>query len=63
MSFFDFFKVNEYKKEIEGLREDLSKIKNKQLSMEQMTVLELNEEILKQQKRLQSLENEIEKKI
>lgn len=62
MSFFDFFKVNEYKKEIEGLREDLSKIKNKQLSMEQMTVLELNEEILKQQKRLQSLENEIEKK-
>ena len=27
-----------------------------------MTVLELNEEILKQQKRLQSLENEIEKK-
>ncbi|WCG22103.1 DUF4041 domain-containing protein [Vagococcus lutrae] len=62
MSFFDFFKVNEYKKEIEGLKEDLSKIKNKQLSMEQMTVLELNEEILKQQKRLQSLENEIEKK-
>ncbi|EST90081.1 hypothetical protein T233_00979 [Vagococcus lutrae LBD1] len=62
MSFFDFFKVNEYKKEIEGLREDLLKIKNKQLSMEQMTVLELNEEILKQQKRLQSLENEIEKK-
>lgn len=62
MSFFDFFKVNEYKKEVEGLREDLSKIKNKQLSMEQMTVLELNEEILKQQKRLQSLENEIEKK-
>lgn len=62
MSFFEFFKVNEYKKEIEGLREDLSKIKNKQLSMEQMTVLELNEEILKQQKRLQSLENEIEKK-
>ncbi|MDY3706654.1 DUF4041 domain-containing protein [Vagococcus lutrae] len=62
MSFFDFFKVNEYKKEIEGLKEDLSKIQNKQLSMEQMTVLELNEEILKQQKRLQSLENEIEKK-
>ncbi|MDT2812255.1 DUF4041 domain-containing protein [Vagococcus lutrae] len=62
MSFFDFFKVNEYKKEIEVLREDLLKIKNKQLSMEQMTVLELNEEILKQQKRLQSLENEIEKK-
>ena len=56
MGLLDFLKVNEYKKEIEVLNNDLSKLKDKKLSVEQMTALELNEEILKQQKILELLE-------
>ncbi|MFZ6624194.1 DUF4041 domain-containing protein [Vagococcus fluvialis] len=62
MGLLDFLKVNEYKKEIEILNNDLSKLKDKKLSVEQMTALELNEEILKQQKNLELLESEIVKK-
>lgn len=62
MGLLDFLKVNEYKKEIEVLNNDLSKLKDKKLSVEQMTALELNEEILKQQKILELLEGEIVKK-
>lgn len=62
MGLLDFLKVNEYKKEIEVLNNDLSKLKDKKLSVEQMTALELNEEILKQQKNLELLESEIVKK-
>ncbi|MRI72110.1 DUF4041 domain-containing protein [Enterococcus casseliflavus] len=62
MGLLDFLKVNEYKKEIEVLNNDLSKLKDKKLSVEQMTALELNEEILKQQKILELLESEIVKK-
>ena len=62
MGMLDFLRVNEYKKEIEVLNKDLLKLKDKNLSVEQMTALELNEEILKQQKNLELLENEIVKK-
>lgn len=62
MGLLDFLKVNEYKKEIEELNNDLSKLRDKKLSVEQMTALELNEEILKQQKNLELLESEIVKK-
>lgn len=62
MGLLDFLKVNEYKKEIAVLNNDLSKLKDKKLSVEQMTALELNEEILKQQKNLELLESEIVKK-
>lgn len=59
MGIFDFFKVNDYKREVESLKFNLSEMKKKELSMEQMTVLEQQEEILNQQSRLKQIEDEI----
>ncbi|WEG72433.1 DUF4041 domain-containing protein [Vagococcus intermedius] len=62
MGIFDLFKVNEYKKEIELLKNDLNEVKNKSLSVEQMTVIELGEEILKQQTSIKEYEQKITNK-
>ena len=61
MGVFDFLKVNEYKKEVESLKFDLSELRKKEMSIEQMTVLELQEEILGQEKNLKKIKDNIEK--
>ncbi|CAM3297434.1 DUF4041 domain-containing protein [Vagococcus fessus] len=62
MGLLDFLKVNDYKKELEVLKDDFSKMKNKKLSVEQMTVLELEEETLRQRNDLKILEEKIKSK-
>ncbi|MGL9971592.1 DUF4041 domain-containing protein [Enterococcus sp. DIV1420a] len=61
MSIFDFLKVNTFKKEAELLRNDLEILRSTKLSVEQMSVLELQEAILEKNKILEQVSDNIEK--
>ncbi|MFS7389887.1 DUF4041 domain-containing protein [Carnobacterium maltaromaticum] len=61
MGIFDFLKVNEYKKELESLKIDLAEFKKLKMSYEQMTALELKEEILNKEKNLNEINDDINK--
>ena len=61
MGVFDIFKTKGYKEKIQELENNITVIKNKEKSIEQMTFLELNEEIERQKKDLNTIENEVEK--
>ena len=62
MGIFDFLKVKQYKEKINSLHEELNEIKSRQLSMEQMTIHDLNEEIIKQKDMIKKLDEEVEVK-
>lgn len=58
MGIFDFLKVNDYKREIELLKYDLDELRKKEMTIEQMTVLELQEKILNQEKDLKQIKED-----
>lgn len=59
MAIFDFLKGNQFKKEAEDLKKELEDLTNTRLTIEQMSAVELQEDILKKQQKLENLDNEI----
>lgn len=59
MGVFDFLKGIEYKREVEILKKKLDDLHEKEKSMEQMTILELEEEIFNQEKKLGEIKAEV----
>lgn len=59
MGVFDFLQGNKYKKQVEELEHELNTLKETRLSVEQMTLIELKEDIQKKQKEIELLENKI----
>ena len=59
MRVFDFFQGNKFKKQVEELKQELNTLKETRLSVEQMTVIELDETIQKKQKEIELLEEKI----
>lgn len=57
MGFLDFLNATKYKNEIDELKNELKQTMDKKLSIEQMTILELNQEIVAQKKVLKEIEN------
>lgn len=60
MGMFDFLKGNQFKKEVESLQNDLNVLRNTKLTAEQMTVLELQEKILNQEKEVSVLNTSLD---
>ena len=59
MAIFDFLKGNQFKKEAEDLKRELEDLTNTRLTIEQMSAVELKEDILKKQQKLKNMDNEI----
>lgn len=59
MGVFDFLQGNKYKKQVEELEHELNTLKETRLSVEQMTLIELKEDIQKKQKEIELLEKKI----
>ncbi|MFD2305287.1 DUF4041 domain-containing protein [Enterococcus termitis] len=60
MGILDFLKVNSIKKENEDLSKKLKALKNEKMTFEQMSALELKEDIQNKKSSIQSLENKIQ---
>jgi hypothetical protein len=60
MGILDFLKIKSLKKENEVLNEQLVSLKNEKMSFEQMSALELQEDILNKKSMIQSLDNKIQ---
>ena len=59
MSRFDFLQGNKFKKQVEELQYELNTLKETRLSLEQMTIIELDAMIQNKQKEIKSIEEKI----
>ncbi|MCH1977427.1 DUF4041 domain-containing protein [Enterococcus hirae] len=59
MSIFDFLQGNKFKKQVEELQYELNTLKETRLSLEQMTIIELDAMIQNKQKEIKSIEEKI----